>query len=114
MPSLITTHVLDTAVGRPASGVPVRLEVEAQGKWRELARGNTNVDGRVTDLLPADTQLEKAVYRITFELKDYFARAGRKSFYPYASIAFEIEDPKQHHHVPLLLSGFGFSTYRGS
>ena len=74
----------------------------------------TDKEGRISDLVSKGQPLSSGTYRITFELKSYFAGQNRKSFYPSASIVFDVEDPKQHYHVPLLLSGFGFSTYRGS
>jgi 5-hydroxyisourate hydrolase len=112
--SQITTHVLDTALGKPASDIPVRLEFSEGESWKSVAQGQTNSDGRVPDLLPKNSKLHAGTYRITFDLQTYFATQKRKSFYPYASIVFQIEDASQHFHVPLLLSGFGYSTYRGS
>ena len=115
MKSPITTHVLDTSRGRPAVGVRVRLETQNEnGDWQELARGTTDQDGRVSDLLPAGQRLASGAYRLTFETGSYVRAQGLSSFYPYVSVAFEIIDPAQHYHVPLLLSPFGYSTYRGS
>ena len=111
--SPITTHVLDTARGGPAAGVPIRLEVQEAGAWRELAAGVTNSDGRVHGLLP-EGGLEARTYRMSFETGVYFTSLGLKGFYPYAQIVFEIHEPEEHYHVPLLLSPFGYSTYRGS
>lgn len=111
--SPLTTHVLDTARGRPAAGVPVRLEIADGASWRPLAAGETNADGRLPGLLP-EGGLERAVYRLTFEVEVYEDRMGGRGFYPYAQIVFRVDDPLQHHHVPLLLSPFGYSTYRGS
>jgi 5-hydroxyisourate hydrolase len=111
--SPLTTHVLDTATGRPASGVAVRLERRDGDGFRDLARGVTNDDGRVVDLLAPDS-LAAGVYRLTFATAEYFARDGRPSFYPDVTIAFEVTQPREHHHVPLLVSPFGYSTYRGS
>src|SRR5262245_40835972 len=115
MKSPITTHVLDTSRGRPAAGVSIRLELQnTAGAWLELARGTTNQDGRVSDLLAADQPLAAGTYRLIFETGSYFRAAGLPSFYPNVTVAFEITDPAQHYHVPLLLSPFGYSTYRGS
>jgi 5-hydroxyisourate hydrolase len=112
--SPITTHVLDTSIGRPAGGVTVRLEaLDRDGAFREVARGTTNADGRVPDLF-AGGALEAKTYRITFDLDVYFGSAGRKAFYPEASVVFRVDAPTEHYHVPLLLSPFGYSTYRGS
>ena len=113
--SPITTHVLDTSRGLPAMGVPVRLEWQkAPDRWDMIGRGTTNSDGRVADLLPANFPLEYGVYRMVFETGTYFGTVGVKEFYyPVVKIVFEVSD-KLHHHVPLLLSPFGYSTYRGS
>lgn len=111
--SPITTHVLDTSKGRPAVGVRVVLEVETLGQFVHVASGMTNDDGRIADLMTPGT-LESGVYRLTFGLADYWLRHGIAGFYPEASIVFEVRDPEQHYHVPLLLNPFGYSTYRGS
>ena len=108
MSSPITTHILDTSVGRPAAGVKVRLERKLQD-----SEGLTNDDGRVQELLPPDT-LVSGIYRIHFAIGEYFSAMGREAFYPEASIVFEVKNPEEHYHVPLLLNPYGFSTYRGS
>ena len=97
-----------------AASVPVILEREKGGAWIEEGRATTNSDGRAPDLLPVSFVLTPGTYRISFELADYFRMQNRQTFYPYATITFLVVDPHQHYHVPLLLSGFGFSTYRGS
>ena len=109
--SPLTTHVLDTARGRPAVGVPVLLERQVEGGYERVGGGRTDDDGRVRDLL-APGALQAGVYRITFDLDGYYA--GEPSFYPLAQVVFRVVSPEQHHHVPLLLSPFGYSTYRGS
>ncbi|HEV8628956.1 MAG TPA: hydroxyisourate hydrolase [Thermoanaerobaculia bacterium] len=110
----ISTHVLDTSTGRPAAGVAVRLELEHGAERRELARATTDVDGRVPQLLPAGTPLAAATYRLTFDTGAYFGVRGAPAFYPQVMVVFTVRDAGQHHHVPLLLSPFGYSTYRGS
>jgi 5-hydroxyisourate hydrolase len=111
----LSTHVLDTAVGRPAAGVAVRLEVaDDVGAWRELRRASTNEDGRVAPLLPDGVPLAATTYRLTFETAAYFTARGATCFYPHVAVVFTVRDAAQHHHVPLLLSPFGYSTYRGS
>jgi len=111
----ISTHVLDTARGRPAAGVPITLSVRhADGAFEELGRGSTDSDGRCKTLLPADYVFVAAVYRIVFDTGAYFAAANVEGFYPEAAIVFEIRRPEEHFHVPLLVSPFGYSTYRGS
>jgi 5-hydroxyisourate hydrolase len=110
----ITTHVLDTSQGRPASGVPVVLEIRSETGWREIGRSETDTDGRVRNLLSEDSTLTTGIYRLAFEIETYFRTQGIEGFYPEASIVFHVRDASQHYHVPLLLSPFGYSTYRGS
>lgn len=111
----ISTHVLDTARGWPASGVPVVLELREAQEWREIARSETDGDGRVRQLLPPES-LVAGTWRLTFEVGKYFAAREVESFYPVVSVVFFVRDPDpdQHYHVPLLLSPYGYSTYRGS
>ncbi len=111
----ITTHVLDTALGRPASGLAVTLESQSgDGRWAVVGKGATDTDGRVKQLLPADTPSHPGLYRLTFDTQSYFVAQEREAFYPQVTVVFEVRDPAQHYHVPLLLSPFGYSTYRGS
>ena len=110
----ITTHVLDTSRGRPASGVPVVLEIREEGGWREIGRALTDGDGRVRQILPAGSAPTTGTYRLTFAIETYFRTEGVEGFYPEASIVFHVRDANQHYHVPLLLSPYGYSTYRGS
>lgn len=115
---MISTHVLDTARGGPAPGVPVALERLTDGgphtHGTELARATTDADGRVRELLPAGETLRVGGYRLTFDTGAYFAATGTEGFYPVVAVVFTVRDPTQHHHVPLLLSAYGYSTYRGS
>ena len=110
----ITTHVLDTARGRPAAGVPVTLEAKNDDGWRVVGRGATDDDGRLRDLLPAGFELKEGGYRLTFDAGAYFAASGSEGFYTEVVISFVVRDGGQHYHVPLLLSPYGYSTYRGS
>lgn len=110
----ITTHVLDTSRGKPASGVPITLEIRTENGWRELGRAATDGDGRAHNLLAEGTSVIPGTYRITFATAVYFQDQGIEGFYPEASIVFEVRDAAQHYHVPLLLSPYGYSTYRGS
>jgi 5-hydroxyisourate hydrolase len=112
--SAITTHVLDTSLGRPAKGVPVTLEVEAAGGWELVGKGKTNADGRIPDLVAEEITLDAGVYRLIFDTATYFAAQDIEGFYPSVTIVFKFDDPAQHYHVPLLLNPFGYSTYRGS
>jgi 5-hydroxyisourate hydrolase len=109
--SAITTHVLDTALGRPAEGVPVRLE-SVSGAVTTLATAVTNADGRVADLGPE--RIRAGVYRLVFDTAAYFEATGQRGFFPEVTLTFTVVDPEQHHHVPVLLSPFAYSTYRGS
>ena len=112
---MISTHILDTARGRPAGGVPVLLErMDERGAAIEVARAVTDADGRVRELAPAGGALVAGTFRLTFDSGAYFAANGVVGFYPLVTILFTLLDPAQHHHVPLLLSPFGYATYRGS
>ena len=108
---MITTHVLDTAQGRPAAGVGITLERHDGSEWREIARGATDGDGRLRTLMEGAERVA-AKYRLRFDVGGYFAPAT--SFFPEVIIEFVVTDVEQHYHVPLLLSPFGYSTYRGS
>ena len=112
--SPITTHVLDTARGRPAEGISARLEIEAPGGWTELSNRTTDSDGRVENFLAPDYPLKPGVYRVTFETGPYLTSCHKEGFYPEVTISFAVKASDQHYHVPLLLSPFGYSTYRGS
>jgi 5-hydroxyisourate hydrolase len=113
MSSPITSHVLDTSIGKPAAGVAVVLERLADGNWQAIASGITNSDGRIADLLPAGS-LAAGRYRLTFAVDKYFEQRKIATFYPSVAVEFVIVEPQQHYHVPLLISPFGYSTYRGS
>ena len=100
----ITTHILDTSKGRPAAGVAVTLEIERGGSWERVGHGSTDADGRLRTLTEGK-KLERATYRLTFETGGFF---------PHVAIAFRVESPDEHYHVPLLLNPYGYTTYRGS
>jgi 5-hydroxyisourate hydrolase len=111
----ITSHVLDTTRGKAAAGVPVVLERWiGTDTWEEIRRSETNADGRVEDLMGAGIRADRGIYRLTFDTQAYFGALKLQSFYPHVKIAFEITNPDEHHHVPLLLSAYGYSTYRGT
>jgi 5-hydroxyisourate hydrolase len=117
--SAVTTHVLDTAAGQPAAGVPVRLEAVAPAGASEIGRAVTGDDGRAGDLGPA--RLAAGTYRLVFGTGAYLAGRpgggdGRQgpAFYPEVSVMFTADGQAGHYHLPLLLSPFGYSTYRGS
>jgi len=108
----ISTHVLDTARGRPAADLAVTLSRrQPDGAWSILGRAVTDVDGRVKDF--SGGQLKRGEYRLEFASGDYFKASGANGFYPEVSVVFAVSDGETHIHVPLLLSPFGYSTYKG-
>ncbi len=110
----ITTHVLDTSIGRPAAGVAVRLEyMVANGAWRTVGTGATDGDGRLRTLVPAGSDVVAGTYRLTFEAAAYFQMRSTESFYPRVVVEFTVGESGADYHVPLLISPFGYSTYRG-
>jgi len=112
--TILTTHVLDTSRGKPAGGVPVTLEVRSEdGSWKRLDRGATDADGRA-GMLANEASIPRGVYRLSFDTAAYFSALNVEGFYPEVLVTFEVRDPSQHYHVPLLLSRYGYSTYRGS
>lgn len=112
--SQITTHILDTTLGKPAQGVSIVLEqFTLSGSWKQLGAGKTNADGRLPNLLEPGIIVEPGIYHLIFDTASYFRALGVKGFYPEVTIAFEITDAS-HYHVPLLLNPYGYSTYRGS
>ena len=110
----ISTHVLDTSAGRPAAGIRVRLLRRDGTAWTLVADETTNADGRVPALRPPGTEASPGEYRLAFDVDAYFAARRQDSFYTTIEITFLVRDASQHHHVPLLVSPFGYSTYRGS
>jgi 5-hydroxyisourate hydrolase len=113
--SAITTHVLDTSIGRPAAGVGVTLERRGElDQWTPIGQGETDEDGRARHLMPPEAPLVPGVYRLTFDTGQYFGRRSAPSLYPSVLIIFETVAGEAHYHVPLLVSPFGYSTYRGS
>jgi 5-hydroxyisourate hydrolase len=113
--SAITTHVLDTARGVPAAGIAVLLEfLDGSTSWQPIGRGATDADGRLRTLIPDGEPLQVGVYRLTFTTLPYFEERGLDTFYPRVVIEFETVPGQTHYHVPLLISPFGYTTYRGS
>ena len=111
----ITTHVLDVSIGKPAAGVQVTLDRKTKdGDWETLGSQNTDRDGRAPELIAEGESLLPAVYRLIFDVGPYFGDRQVDAFYQEVTIAFIVKDASQHYHVPLLLSPFGYSTYRGS
>ncbi len=111
----LSTHVLDATTGRPAARVRVRLERGSDGGWVLASHGQTDTDGRLRLTRDGSTaEIEPGVYRITFATGAYFTARGLASFYPEVTITFEMTAPDEHYHVPLVLSPYAYSTYRGS
>ena len=109
----VSTHVLDTALGRPATGIPVTLSHRGNDRrWSVVGRGVTDVEGRVREL--SEGGLAAGVYRLDFDTAQYFERQGTPAFYPEVSVVFTAPDYGTHIHVPLLLSPFGYATYKGT
>ena len=111
--SAITTHILDISAGVPARGVAVTLERQTSEGWKVIGEGVTDDDGRLRDLLSSDEILQIGNYRLNFETGNYFFDRQINCFYPQVTVAFTVFD-SSHYHVPLLLSPFSYSTYRGS
>jgi 5-hydroxyisourate hydrolase len=113
--NLLSTHILDLSLGQAASHVSVQLEFQtSSSKWKILNKTKTNLEGRVQNLLPAQFALKAGCYRLTFGTQEYFLKTKRTCFFPVALIVFQVTDPQQHYHIPLLLSPYGYSTYRGT
>ena len=111
--SAISTHVLDISTGRPAAGMPVTLEKQAGNDWQKAGQDVTDQNGRIPDLL-SGSKLAAGTYRLIFDTAAYFTARNQAFFYPQVQVTFTVSDAGQHYHVPLLLSPFGYSTYRGS
>ena len=109
---MISTHVLDISIGKPAANIPVSLDFqEAAESWTRIFSGHTNLDGRISEMASKQALLVSGIYRLTFLVKDYFSDEG---FYPSIQVTFNIKDSPSHYHVPILISPYGYSTYRGS
>lgn len=111
--SQITTHVLDTSLGKPAENLAIALQRHENGAWENIASGRTDADGRITNLLLPNELLAAGIYRMAFQTGEYYQGLKTRTFYPEVHITFETFD-EEHYHVPLLLNPFGYSTYRGS
>ena len=111
--SQLTTHVLDTSLGKPGKDITIRLKSNVNGHWQTMAQGITNNDGRIADLLPPERIIKPGNYKMVFETSDYFSAINVKGFYPAVDIEFTVFDDG-HYHVPLLINPFGYSTHRGS
>jgi 5-hydroxyisourate hydrolase len=110
----ISTHILDTALGRPACGVPVTLAYMTNGVWSPLNEAVTDAEGRCKDLLPSTQTLLPGNYRLHFETVSYYKQNQLEGLYPYVEVVFAVSAAQQHYHIPLLLAANGYTTYRGS
>jgi 5-hydroxyisourate hydrolase len=110
----ITTHVLDTSRGRPGAGIHVELESYDGSGWKRVGRGVTDGEGRLRSLTPENAGVGSGVYRLTFDTASYFRAQNTTAFYPRVLVEFTVAEGESHYHVPLLLSPFGYSTYRGT
>ena len=110
----ISTHILDTALGRPAADVPVALARLTDGQWLPINNVVTDADGRCKHLLPEAQPLQPGIYRILFDTAVYYEQQQLHGLYPCVDIVFEVTDPTQHYHIPLLLTANSYTTYRGS
>lgn len=111
---MITTHILDLSTGKPAGGVRVALSRMDDAKPTVVGSGITDADGRLRDLVPKAATRNAGVFELTFETGPYFRSHGIEPFHPHVTIVVEITDPAQNYHIPLLISPFGYTTYRGS
>lgn len=111
----LSSHILDISTGAPAPGVTIRLErLSADSLWTPVAERQTDADGRVRDFLPVTPgQDNRGIYKLVYLTRPYFTARGQQSFYPFIEVVFEVSD-SSHYHVPITLSPFGYSTYRGS
>ncbi|EIK67399.1 hydroxyisourate hydrolase [Pseudomonas synxantha BG33R] len=110
----LSVHVLNLENGLPSAGVSVTLEQHVGDQWQSLSQGVTNQQGRIAELFPADQSMKPGEYRVVFKTGDYYKKANRETFFPEVPVIFQVKQVDQHYHIPLLLSPYGFSTYRGS
>ena len=110
----LSVHVLNLENGLPSDGVNVTLEQHVGDQWQSLSTGVTNPQGRIAELFPAGRSMAPGEYRVVFKTGDYYKKANRETFFPEVPVIFQVKQADQHYHIPLLLSPYGFSTYRGS
>jgi len=110
----ISVHVLNLQTGIPTPGVAVELDQNLNGSWVKLATGVTDANGRISALYPAGKQAQQGTYKVVFKTGDYYASVKQKSFFPEIPVIFTLDNSSQHYHIPLLLSPYGYSTYRGN
>lgn len=110
----LSVHVLNTTTGLPSASVAVSLDKKVDGHWQPLAQALTDAQGRVKQLYPAQQAMQSGVYRVTFQTGQWFEQRGEKTFFPEASVVFSVDGTVAHYHIPLLISPYGYSTYRGN
>lgn len=110
----ISTHILDISIGKPGSDVEVTLEYQTDAGWKQLAKTRTNSDGRAADIGVDGGSLKTGIYQLRFDTGQYWKKRNISGFFPHVVLAFEVTDSNEHYHVPLLLSPYSYSTYRGS
>ena len=110
----LSVHVLNLETGVPSAGLQVTLEQHSGNQWQALGQGVTNEQGRIAALFPEQRSFAPGEYRVVFKTGDYYRKVGHDTFFPEIPVIFEVKDTGQHYHIPLLLSPYGFSTYRGS
>jgi len=114
IPNPLSVHVLDLQTGAPGTDIDVTLEQQDGDQWRQLATGKTNDAGRIPALFPVDRKLSAGTYRIVFRTGEHYRRLGKPAFFPRIPVEFTVDEVTRHYHIPLLLSQFGYSTYRGN
>lgn len=110
----VSVHVLNLQTGVPTAGIEVELEQQQKGQWIKLASGTTDQNGRIAALFPAEKQLTQGDYKVVFKTGDYFKKVKQPTFFPEIPVMFHVEESGEHLHIPLLLSQYGYSTYRGN
>ncbi|MEG0881002.1 MAG: hydroxyisourate hydrolase [Janthinobacterium sp.] len=110
----LSVHILDLQSGQPTAGVTVTLEQKQGTDWKQLSSAVTNAQGRIAAMYPAGTPMQAGDYRIVFQTGEHYARLKQETFFPEIPVQFHVGKTDQHYHIPLLLSPFGFSTYRGN
>ncbi|TCB65926.1 hydroxyisourate hydrolase [Acinetobacter sp. ANC 4178] len=110
----LSVHVLNLDNGLPSANVKVVLETQQNNQWVEINSGTTNEQGRITELYPKVTALQKGIYKVTFKTGDWFRQKNQRSFFPEVPVVFVIDGSLEHYHIPLLISPYGYSTYRGN
>ncbi|OJU78917.1 MAG: hydroxyisourate hydrolase [Acinetobacter sp. 39-4] len=110
----LSVHVLNLENGLPSAGVKVILEKQENSQWKELNQSTTNQQGRITALYPEDAALQKGIYKVTFKTGEWFRKNKQSSFFPEVPVIFSVDGNLEHYHIPLLISPYGYSTYRGN